>query len=60
MGMLQSNLLHPAPTSDFSFPTGPTFEDEWAQADSIEEKERILNERIGEIDFERSLDELNP
>lgn len=39
-------------------PSRTTLEDEWAQATSYAERERIMNERLGEIEFERDIDDI--
>lgn len=54
--MLQANLQAPIPYSDE--PAGLTFEQEYALADSYEERQRLLAERLGEVDFDRDIDEI--
>lgn len=55
--MLQANLQ--VPLSPEQTPFRIPLEDEWAMATSDAERQRILNERLGEVDFERDIDDID-
>lgn len=54
--MLQANLLAPAQT--VNEPPLPTIQDEWARASTDAERAELLNELLGEVDFDRAIDDI--